>query len=380
MDRLRHEIEGELESGEQVLWATRPSLRLYALRKLPILLVILGGGLAVGASSGYDIGAAIAQGGDNVRLILGAVATLTVLGGLASVHLRLRTVYAITDRRLLRTGGKSRRTNRPGQTFSYRPQDIRFLEISNFGAWRHVYIDKARWGSDNRKSGLVGFEDVPDPSVIRDRIRGWLDTWQQRLLSDITDVRLITNADHGFGVAVPAAWNVEVGAAGDTDQRAGSPSAWAPELQPWDGRDRGWDRLCATGPADIMLAIEAVRGSVRGSSNNMSPAVEGGLNRLFGMSRETADVEFAGRTATLTTWSADELAMRVLEVPGDDVAFRIYLIAPPPLPRFMEALEAIASSFQMREPRRGAGRQAGVGRGVAAGREGVTASERLIKS
>jgi hypothetical protein len=376
MDGLRHAIEAELESGEQVVWAARPSVRLFVLRKLPLLLVMVGGGMAIVFSSGYDIGAAIAQGGDNVRLIIGAVAALTVLAGLTAVHLRLKTVYAITDRRLLRTGGQSRLTNRPGQTFSYRPQDIRFLETSNLWVWRHVYIDKARWGSNNQKSVLIGFEDVPDPPAVHDRIRDWLDTWQQGLLSDITDVRLITNADHGFSIAMPAAWKVEVGVAVDADQRAGSPSAWAPELQPWDGQDRGWDRVRVTGPADIMLAIEAVRGSGRGSSNDMSPAVESGLGRLFGMSRETADVEFAGRAATVTTWSVEEQVMRVLEVPSDDVEFRIYLIAPAPLPRFMAALEAIASSFQLHDPRHGAGRPAAMSHGARAGREGAPRASR----
>lgn len=340
-DRLDRQIRRELEPGEEVLWADRPSVLHFVLRKLPLVLLVVGGAVVLGRRYGADID--VLPGGAGV--ILGGLAALTGLAWSGAIWLRTRTAYAITDRRLIRAGGRSILSNRPGQTFSYRPEDVRFLEHSDFGVSSHVFFDRLRWGDRNRRVVLVGFWDVRDPRAVRDRVEAWLEAWQLRALSDVTAGRVVTSADHGFRLTVPASWAVEVGAHGPGHGDGGLPSEWTPEPAPWDGRQSGWSRLRVTGPASATLALEVMRAPDRGG-HDMSPAVESGLSRFFGMDRETRDVQFAGRPATLTTWSADEMRMRVLEVSTGAAEYRLYLIAPGPMPRLMEALDAVAGSFR----------------------------------
>lgn len=345
-DRLRRQIERELEPGEKVLWADRPSVLHYVLRKLPLALVLVAGAVAVGRTFGADLAQRTGDGGQAI-LLLGGIAALTIVASLGSIWLRTRTAYAITDRRLIRTGGRSILTNRPGQTFSYRPDEVRLLEFSNFGLSHHVFVDRQAWAESHRRNVLIGFWDVRDARAVRDRVEEWLDAWQLRHLSDAADGRVVGSADHGFRLTVPASWTVQVGAADDGDADAGLPSEWTPAPAAWDGQQSGWSRLRVTGPAGAALAVEVIRGADR-SSHDMNPTVERALSRYFGMDREPREVQFADRPATLTTWSAHEFTMRVLEIPNGAVEYRLYLVAPSTMPRLMEALQTIAGSFQMR--------------------------------
>jgi hypothetical protein len=344
---LRRTIEPELEPGERVLWAARPSVRHYVQRRLPITLLFVGAAIAFFVTS-EAIRAAIGEMGGYVAWIAAGVAALPVLVMVADIRLRRRTAYAVTGHRLIRAGGRSRRTNRPGQTFSYRPEELRFLEISSFLS-QHVYFDQERWGSgEGRRIVLIGFEDVPDARAVRDRIRAWLDDYQQRALSDIAERHTVTNDDYGFRLEVPAAWTIEIGTGDDTDPRGATPADWEHGLRPWDGASGGWNRLRVTGPADATLAIDARRAPGWQADDELDPMAEGALELFFGLQRETREIEFLGMPATEATWSADEMVFRMVLVPRGEVEYRICLLTRSTMPRLMNELQGIAESLRVR--------------------------------
>src|SRR5690606_19623118 len=175
----RAALEPELDPGEQLLWIGQPSVRRYLQRTLavPLLCIVVAG--AVGVTWAGTIGSLLADADGRVGWILVVVVTLPLLTLLADIRLRRRTVYAITDRRLIRAGGKSLRSNRPGQTFTYRPEEVGMVEIFSLGLSQHVYIDRKQWGDSASRTVLVGFEDLADAAAVRDRIRSWLDDHEQ---------------------------------------------------------------------------------------------------------------------------------------------------------------------------------------------------------
>lgn len=341
--RLRREIERELESGEQILWAERPSLRQYVQRRLPLILALAGGAIALMVISGDAVQAALAR-DEQVRWIVGGIAAFSILAVLESLRVRRKTAYAITDRRLVRAGRKSILSNRPGQTFSYEPEDVRVLEVVDHALSRHVYVDAQRWGAGH-KSVLIGFEDLRNPRAAREAIEAWLDAWQGRLLSGPAESRIVRNSDYGFQLAVPAAWKVEIGTGAETEPAGRSPSEWR-ELHAWTGEETAWDLLRATGPANATLAIEPVRAP--GRPPDSGPRSDGVLSRFFDTEPETSETRIGGRPARQSTWVTGKM-VRLIEVPCGPVEYRIHLVARTTTPRLMGALQNLAESFELLE-------------------------------
>jgi hypothetical protein len=177
LEMLRIRAQQEMEPGERLRWVGRPHPwalareRLAALTVTPVLLGLGTFVIHVGASQPLPVDQAmltmVIYGFGGLALLLGLV---VFSGPVLAFLLARRTVYAISDRRLLTISGE--RVN------AYGPGDIRAIMVTNeradgsadivFGQdIRRYWIRGARFAEVNR----LGFFGIPDPDHVRELIR-----------------------------------------------------------------------------------------------------------------------------------------------------------------------------------------------------------------
>lgn len=344
--QLLTELEPALEPGEQVLWAARPQRRSpWGNLVVPSLMLLVGAGIL----GSHDQWGSVFRMDAWPPVALGATAAILlaiVLVPFGSYVRMGRTVYALTDRRLMRVLNGSVRRHFPenrGWRFSYRPEELEMLEYNGRDS---IYFERKSTNTTVANNHVfIGFIDVAGAEQVHARIQAWFDDWQQRRLAGSAERRTVTNDDYGFQLEVPASWTAETGNGGDTDAPPAPPANWE-EMRPWSGESSGWNRLRVTGPEDATLAIEALRAPGRRNAAELSP-MDRRLLKLVG--GERAEVEFSGMPATLTTWTEWNRCFRLLVVPYGEVEYRIHLLTRSTMSRLMNELQTFAESIRLRE-------------------------------
>ncbi|HTO85322.1 MAG TPA: hypothetical protein VMQ73_24090 [Methylomirabilota bacterium] len=177
LDMLRIRARQEMEPGEQLRWVGRPHpwalarQRLAAVAVTPVLLGLGAFVIHVGASQPLPVDQAmltmVIYGFGGLAMLL---ALVVISGPVLAFRRARRTVYAVSDRRLLTISGE--------RVDSYGPDDIRAIMVTNeradgsadivFGQdIRRYWVRGARFAEVNR----LGFFGIPDPDAVRELIR-----------------------------------------------------------------------------------------------------------------------------------------------------------------------------------------------------------------
>ena len=182
----QNRVTGELESGERLLWVGRPDSRrwLYAQDAVLIPFSVMWGGFAIF----WEAGVLSSSGARNGILfplwgIPFVLIGLYLIGGRFFVRrwTRSRTLYAVTDRRVISIAPSWPRSERTTSVWlrSYPPVEKRLARSGEGTIWIGSFPTANRWlasepgwpGGRSATANAVVLADIPDADEVYSKIR-----------------------------------------------------------------------------------------------------------------------------------------------------------------------------------------------------------------